>query len=74
VLIVSSYGKELRLHALCWRCSWEAGQLILARFSGYGTPLICLASEGIARILKGEKFEYVEIPKLFKPSLERLIS
>ncbi|KUJ16406.1 FAD dependent oxidoreductase superfamily [Mollisia scopiformis] len=52
----------------------KPGQLILAGFSGHGMPLICLASKGVAEMLKGEKFEDTGIPKLFKPSMERLTS
>lgn len=52
----------------------KPGQLILAGFSGHGMPLICLASNGIANILRGKKVEDVGIPKLFKPNLERLSS
>jgi glycine/D-amino acid oxidase-like deaminating enzyme len=50
----------------------KPGQLILAGFSGHGIPLICLASKGIAAMLKGEKtFEQTGVPKLFKPTADR---
>lgn len=52
----------------------KPGQLILAGFYGHGMPLICLASTRIAEMLKGKKFEDTGVPKLFKPSLERLTS
>ena len=51
----------------------KPGQLVLAGFSGHGMPQILLAAEGIAQMLKGEnRFEEVGLPKLFKPTVERL--
>jgi len=50
------------------------GQLVIAGFSGHGMAQICLASKGIAAMIKGEKFENAGIPNLFKPTMNRLIS
>jgi glycine/D-amino acid oxidase-like deaminating enzyme len=53
----------------------KPGQMIIAGFTGHGMPQILLAAKGIAEMLGNDKtFEDTEIPKLFKPSTERLIS
>lgn len=53
----------------------KPGQFILAGFPGHGMPLICLASKGIAAMLRSEKtFEQTGVPKLFKPSANKLNS
>lgn len=53
----------------------KPGQLILAGFSGHGIPLICLASKGIAAMLRREKtFGQTVVLKLFKPTVTRLES
>jgi hypothetical protein len=54
---------------------YKLGQLILAGFSGHEMPLICLASKGIAATLRSEKaFGQTGVPKLFKPTVNRLES
>ncbi|KAH6671653.1 FAD dependent oxidoreductase [Halenospora varia] len=53
----------------------KPGQTVIAGFSGHGMPLICLASKGIADMLRGERnFEETGIPKVFRPTEERLTS
>jgi glycine/D-amino acid oxidase-like deaminating enzyme len=53
----------------------KPGQFIPAGFSGHGMLLICLASKGIAAMLRGEKaFEQTSVPKLLKPTVDRLES
>lgn len=53
----------------------KPNQLILAGFSGHGMPLIFLASKEIARMLRDNKtFEETGLPKIFKPTEERLRS
>lgn len=53
----------------------KPGQLIIAGFSGHGMPLILLSARGIAKMLKDDaKFEETGIPKVFKPTTERLLS
>jgi hypothetical protein len=51
------------------------GQFIPAGYSGHGMLLIGLVSKGIAAMLRGEKaFEQTGVPKLLKPTVDRLES
>ncbi|KAH8668884.1 FAD dependent oxidoreductase [Xylariales sp. PMI_506] len=52
----------------------KPGQYIFAGFNGHGMPIICLGSESLADIIMGQKFEDTALPKLFKPTVERLRS
>lgn len=53
----------------------KPGQFIVAGFTGHGMPLILLSAKGIAEMIRGEKsFEQTDLPRLFKPSKERLES
>jgi hypothetical protein len=71
-----SHGIQLR-HFILYvgEVPSKPGQLILAGFSGHGIPLICLASKGIAAMLRREKtFGQTVVLKLFKPTVTRLES
>lgn len=51
------------------------GQFIMAGFSGHGMPLIHLASQALAGMVRGETtFEGSGLPAVFKPTVERLNS
>lgn len=51
------------------------GQLVIAGFTGHGMPLILLAAKGIAKMLREESaFEETGIPRIFKPTMERLLT
>lgn len=53
----------------------KPGQHIIAGFSGHGMPQILLSAKGLSEMIKGEKeFEVTGIPRLFKPTRERLVS
>jgi glycine/D-amino acid oxidase-like deaminating enzyme len=51
------------------------GCLIAAGFEGHGMPVIYLAMKGIAEMAgKGKKFEESGIPRIYKTTMERLMS
>lgn len=51
------------------------GQFILAGFSGHGMPLIFKSAEAVAKMLREDaSFEETALPKIFKPTEERLLS
>ncbi|KAH8886261.1 FAD dependent oxidoreductase superfamily protein [Thozetella sp. PMI_491] len=52
----------------------KPGQFVFAGFNGHGMPIICLASVSLAEMVMGKDFEDTGLPKLFKPTMERLQS
>ncbi|RDW82618.1 FAD dependent oxidoreductase superfamily protein-1 [Coleophoma cylindrospora] len=53
----------------------KPGQMVIAGFTGHGMPLILLSARGVAKMLReGVDFKNSGIPRLFKPTKERLDS
>lgn len=49
------------------------GQYISAGFNGHGMPVVFMSTKGLAEIiLKGKKYEEVNLPQVYKTSAERL--
>lgn len=49
------------------------GQYICAGFNGHGMPVIFLAAKGLTEMIaNGKSFEDVNIPRLYKSTVERI--
>lgn len=51
----------------------KPGQYICAGFNGHGMPVVFLAAQGLADMVRtGKSFEEVKLPRIYKTTMERI--